>query len=236
MSVLAGSAHGEEIDSGNSSRYWRTVLDGFRETDVERQVREWSFEPVPPLRTSTRRVGLESSLYPERRITEGQLKSNDPCEDDKISFDVPSIRATCHCVVDGHGGVGTKDRVIEWFPNLLVRRIEHFSKDRGLDEHDIAACLRGALIELEAMIMVESMSNKYVRHSGACFACAIVLDKVVIAANIGDCGVFLVDSCGDMFSLQKITYDHTPLRHDEAMRVKSDMALVDKCPIRPSFP
>jgi Protein phosphatase 2C len=223
-------------DKTESCLYWSRVLDGFPQDVVEKQLRTWSFERVPKLLASSLRFGLVSAVFPERVVTEGQLASNSPCEDGRVSFDVASIRATCHCVVDGHGGTGTMQQVIEWFPVLLVKRLDFFARERELDDHDIAACLHGSIMEVEAMLMVASMENKRIERSGACFACAIVMDKKVIAANVGDCGVFLSSEKGGVIRLSKITYDHTPLRPDEAVRVKREMHSVDKCPLRPSFP
>lgn len=100
----------------------------------------------------------------------------------------------------------------------------------------ISAIVRGALAELEAMIVSLSSRSKQLATSGCCLVCCLVTDTHIVTANIGDCRAVLVYRNGDNVSFSPLSIDHSVKTNEaERARISESMAAVDKIPVRPGY-
>jgi serine/threonine protein phosphatase PrpC len=100
----------------------------------------------------------------------------------------------------------------------------------------LSAIVRGALAELEAMILTLSSRSKRLATSGCCLVCSLVTDTHILTANVGDCRALLVYSNGDKVSYSPLSIDHSVKTNSfEVDRVFSSLDAVDKMPIRPGY-
>lgn len=173
------------------------------------------------------------------------FESNDPTEDGNLLFRIPQLTNTfCAVVIDGHGGQDVRNLILKYFVKLFFNRMDFLQSPRfnqiahelssqstsksdpfSIDNHMpiiISACLYGAIMEMEAIILFLSMETSQINTSGACFSAAIHSKDKIICANVGDCRInILRQDASGRYKTYPLTVDHTCTHPEESKRIKS---------------
>lgn len=107
-------------------------------------------------------------------------------------------------IADGMGGHNKGDAASKLAVNIIKEYImSHFSSD--MDSFDVSELLRTAVIKANEKIYQMSVKNPLYEGMGTTATIAMVFDKSLITAHVGDSRAYIIDDKG----VQRLTKDHS---------------------------
>ncbi|XP_062409358.1 protein phosphatase, Mg2+/Mn2+ dependent, 1Lb [Sardina pilchardus] len=118
-------------------------------------------------------------------------------------------------IFDGHGGEAAADYVKAHLPDALRQQLQAYEREKENSALNYQTILEKQILSLDKE-MIDQLSEKYDEAGTTCLV-ALLSDKQLTVANVGDSRGVLCDKDGNTIAL---SHDHKPYQLRERKRIK----------------